>query len=552
MEYTYDAAPFKEAFESEFTWLSGFMRSVHKFNDKTALIDPMTDTKWSYTQLNADCNRLANALRAGGARRNDVVMHQLMNSPQFVFCYIAPQKLGAVNCAANFNLAAGETARIIDHDHPVAYIYDCDVREMVWKALSLCQYKPKMIIAVDYRGTRPTLPEGHVFYDDFVKDKSAEDPVMDFTPSLYDEVTRLLTSGTTGMSKEIPVNNVNEVLSAHDVIMHFPLCPKDITMNMTPWFHRGGLHSGGPNPTLYVGGTCVILRVFNAKTCLDYACKYGVTFLIGVPAILTNLAARQEKKPTDLSHLKGIVTMGSPLEKHACIRFQKVLTPNIFNGYGTTETFWNCFLRPYDLPEMSGTAGRACTDDEVRIVKAYDDRHAEPDELVPQDGVSTGEIIIYSMMKSSLCYLDNPELTEEKYYKGWLYTHDLGTWDRNQYISVSGRKDDMMICMGENIYPSQIEVLNQHPGVKDCIVTGIPDSSRGEAVAAYIVKEDSELTVQDLNRFCTSHSDLSTYKCPRYYSFIDEVPYNATGKKQHFIMRNRVKEDLKQGKLQRP
>ena len=61
--------------------------------------------------------------------------------------------------------------------------------------------------------------------------------------------------------------------------------------------------------------------------------------------------------------------MGSPLEKEACIRFQKVLTPNIFNGYGTTESFWNTFLRPFDLPEMSGTAGRSCTDDEVKIVK---------------------------------------------------------------------------------------------------------------------------------------------------------------------------------------
>lgn len=65
--------------------------------------------------------------------------------------------------------------------------------------------------------------------------------------------------------------------------------------------------------------------------------------------------------------------MGSPLEKEACIRFQNLLTPNIFNGYGTTETFWNTFLRPYDLPEMAGSAGRSCTDDEVRIVNVYDE-----------------------------------------------------------------------------------------------------------------------------------------------------------------------------------
>ena len=136
--------------------------------------------------------------------------------------------------------------------------------------------------------------------------------------------------------------------------------------------------------------------------------------------------------------------MGSPLEKNACIRFQKLLSPNIFNGYGTTETFWNSFLRPYDLPEMAGTAGRSCTDDEVRLVHVYDDRRAEPEDVVPTDGKTTGEIIIFSPFKSALSYLDNPELTAEKYYKGWLYTHDLGTWDEQQFVTVSGRKDDMM------------------------------------------------------------------------------------------------------------
>lgn len=156
--------------------------------------------------------------------------------------------------------------------------------------------------------------------------------------------------------------------------MHFPLNPTDVTMNMTPWFHRGGLHSGGLTPTFYAGGSVVILRNYNPRVCLTYAEKYGVTFLVGVPAVLTSLATRQEKHPVDLSKIKGIVTMGSPLEKAQCIRFQETLTPNIFNGYGTTETFWNTFLRPYDLPEMSGSAGRSCTDDDVRVVKAYEDK----------------------------------------------------------------------------------------------------------------------------------------------------------------------------------
>lgn len=115
-------------------------------------------------------------------------------------------------------------------------------------------------------------------------------PPIDFDPHIYDETTRLYTSGTTNRPKGVPINNINEVLSAHDVMMHFPLGPTDRTMNMTPWFHRGGIHSGGPCPTLYAGGEVVILRDFAPKRCLEYAAKYNISFLIGVPTIIAMLA----------------------------------------------------------------------------------------------------------------------------------------------------------------------------------------------------------------------------------------------------------------------
>lgn len=552
MEYTYDAARYQQIFETQFTWLNGFMRCVRRFGSKNALIDPAADQQITYRQLNETCNALANALHSRGVGKNDLVFYQLPNSVAFALCYIAPQKLGAVNSPGNYNLAAGEVAQILEHHRPRVYVYDSEIRKTAWQALERSSFQPEILLCVDSRGDAPELPDGHEFFDRFYQGAdTAEPPAPDV--DLYSEVTRLFTSGTTGLPKGIPVNNCNEVLSAHDVIMHFPLSPSDITMNMTPWFHRGGLHSGGLTPTLYVGGACVILRQFHARACLDYCSKYGVSFLIGVPAVLSKLADRQEKHPADLTGLKGIVTMGSPLEKNACIRYQNVLTPNIFNGYGTTETFWNSFLRPADLPAMAGTAGRACTDDEVRVIHMYDDRRAEPDDTVPMDGKTEGEIIILSSAKSAMSYLDNPALTEEKYYKGWLYTHDVGTWDENQFLSICGRKDDMIICMGENIYPAQVEeVIRQHPKVADCLVTGVPDPARGEAVAAYVVPADPSLTVQELNRFCTQSHDLSVYKCPRYYCITDTIPYNSTGKKQHVKAREEAVTDLETGRLHRP
>lgn len=244
--------------------------------------------------------------------------------------------------------------------------------------------------------------------------------------------------------------------------------------------------------------------------------------------------------------------MGSPLEKAQCIRFQETLTPNIFNGYGTTETFWNTFLRPYDLPEMSGSAGRSCTDDDVRVVKAYEDKKAEPNEFVAKDGKEVGEVIIKSPSKSTMCYFDNPKVTKEKYYKGYLYTGDLATWDDKEFVTIAGRKDDMIICSGENIYPPQIEeVLNMHPKVQESIVTSVPDKTRGEVLVAYIIPEDKSITVKEMIDYCDKHPNLSKYKCPRYYRFVDELPHTATGKKQHYKVKEQAKKDFEAGLLLR-
>ena len=547
MYLTYDAEMFKKTFESEFTWLNGFMRNVHRFGYKTAAIDQATEKVWSYSELNNDANKLANAMKKDGVKKNDVVFVQLFNSPQFLFGYIASQKIGAIINPANFNLSPGETAEIIGHNEPKVYIYDIEIVDTAVKALELSKHKPDIVIAVNNSLKEINLPEGHILFDDYVKNSLAEDPPIDFEPYIYDEVVRLQTSGTTGTPKGVPLNNINEVLSAHDVIMHFPLSLQDVTMNMSPWFHRGGLHSGGPTPTLFAGAALVILRTFNPKICMECVEKYSITFLTGVPSILTLLANRQEKHPADISSLKGIITMGSPLEKEACIRFQKILTPNIFNGYGTTESFWNTFLRPFDLPEMSGTAGRSCTDDEVRIVNVYDDRKADPDDVVPTDGKTEGEIIIKCPTKSTFCYIKN-----EKFADGWMYTGDIGTWDEKQFITVAGRKDDMIISKGENIYPARIEeVLNCHPKVSECIVTGVPDSTRGESVAAYVIPKDSSLTVAELMEYCKESPNISKYQAPRYYRFVTELPHTATGKKQHFKIKEQAKKDRADGLLLR-
>ncbi|MGN1121937.1 MAG: class I adenylate-forming enzyme family protein, partial [Eubacteriales bacterium] len=413
---------FRASFEAEYTWLNGFMRNVYRFADREALYNPLTDESWTYAQLNAQANRFSHAILDAGVKKGDVVMFQLLNCPEFVFAYVACHKTGTVSCPINFRLSSGEIAKTLEDSKPKVFIYEAMNKEAVRQALACSAYRPEAVIMIDEKGEVP--PDGTILYSDFVKDRSEEDPALPWQLSIYDETTRLYTSGTTGAPKGVCLMSINEVLSAHDVMIHFPLSYEDKTMNTTPWFHRGGLHSGGITPTLYAGGSVIVMRKFDAVETLKYIEKYKLSFIIGVPSVLERLTEAQEKNGFDLGALRGIVTMGSPLERAACIRYQSVLTPKIFNGYGTTETFWNTFLRPSDLPAMAGTAGRACTDDEVRVVKVFDDRNASPDETVSKDGKEVGEIIIKSHAKSSYFYYNNEEETEAKFHEGYMYTSD--------------------------------------------------------------------------------------------------------------------------------
>lgn len=538
---------FKNNFESSFTWIEGFMRNVRRYGDQTALSCPPGGLKYSYRELNSEVNRLACALQDKGVRKGDVVMYMLHNSVQFVLCYIAPQKLGAVNCPVNYYLSAGELALNIEDSRPKVFVYESNFADTVEAALRLSSFRPEVILA-----TGGSAPEGHTDFNDFLSLGSDREPVPDEPLNIYDECTRLYTSGTTSRPKGVPLYSINEVLSAHDVIMHFPMTHGDKTMNMTPWFHRGGLHSGGPCPTLYVGGEVVVMREFNAGLTLQYTQDYGINFLIGVPAVLNLLCRVQEQNGADLSSLKGIVTMGAPLDKESCIRFMQVLTPKIFNGYGTTETFWNTFLRPADLPEHAGSCGLACTDDDVRVVKVHPDRFAEPDETVKKDNAEIGEVIIASPAKSGMHYMGNDELTGQRFHNGFFYTGDLAVWDKDSYVTIVTRKDDMIVSSGENIYPAQVEnVLMEHPDVAEACVVGLPDKLRDQVTVAYVVSRNSSLTVKDLVHFVNNHQMLAAYKRPKFYRICDSLPHTPTGKLQRAVVREQALQDFAMGLLHR-
>ncbi|HEY0280287.1 MAG TPA: AMP-binding protein [Solirubrobacterales bacterium] len=579
--YEYDPTSFRSVFERDFGYLAGVARNASRFADQPALGEAEGARTWTYAELWRDVERLAGEFAARGVAPGETVVFQLFNGPEFALCWLAALRLGAVATPINFRLSAGETAHVLDDSLPAAFIFDAELGVQAREALALASHEPRWTAVVGPGGEGAVGDGGPGRPGDETADEVSFGALLatDASPpplpdrDVYGETTRLYTSGTTGLPKGVSLNDVVEVMSAHDVIMHFPLAPDDRTLNMTPWFHRGGLYSGGPNPVFYVGAQSISLRAFDPARVLDLVAARGLTFLVGAPTNLAMLAEEQRRAARDLSTLRGMVTMGAPLEREACLVYQEVLTPRIFNGYGTTESFWNTFLRPADLPAHAGSAGRACTDDDVVVARPGPGGGdgADPADPVARDGVEVGEVVVRTP-KAGYAYVNNPEEQAARFRDGWFHTGDLATWDAEGFVTIIGRGDDMLISGGENVHPVQVEeILNEHPGVADSCVVGLPDERWGQLIVAYVVPvatggaaDDAglddgpaaaagePLIVASLDAHCRNHPMLAGYKRPRAYRLVDSLPMTATGKKMHFRVAEQAVADDDAGLLQRP
>jgi acyl-CoA synthetase (AMP-forming)/AMP-acid ligase II len=156
-------------------------------------------------------------------------------------------------------------------------------------------------------------------------------------------------------------------------------------------------------------------------------------------------------------------------------------------------------------------------------------------------------------VKSGYAYVNQPEEQAARFKDGWLYIGDLATWDSDEYVTIVGRKDDMIISGGENVHPTQVEaVLTELEGVTDAAVVGVPDERWGELVVAYVVRSDDALDAAALEAHCHGHPMLAAYKRPRAYRFVDALPMTATGKKVHYQVRAQAAQDAAAGLLERP
>lgn len=625
---TFGRKCFKKNFESDFTWLSAFMRNVQRFSEKTALFDADKKRSYSYRELNALSDRLAAALANDGLGKNSLLLVFLHNSLEFLVSYIAAKKVGAVFLPASCKASQKEILSLIRGNRPKVVISSLPTVEFFFREKSFLKRKIKCLVVTETEvaafgnwctvgertgagpsqagtvgersGAGPSqdganferteapfvnaavgertgasfvnsatlsstndalqklphsLPDAKkVFsFEDYIFSAGGKKIPAKSTKKIYEETVRFCTSGTSALPKLVPLSEANEIFSAHDAIMHFSLTSRDVTLNTNPWFHRGGLHALGPCSALYCGASLVACKSFRPSDTLELIEKYKITYITGAPANLNLLAKIECKRKRNLSSLRGVISLGAVLTKSEYKNFQENLCPNIFNNYGTTETFWNTIFSPWDLKcDLEKLdcvpAGFACLDDDVRIVKMKENSFAQPDDLVKKDNLSEGEIIIRSPAKSTNHYFKNRKVSKEKFYKGFFYTGDTGVWTEEGLITVKGRKDDMIIISGENVYPERVEdAVKENDKIIDCIVTSLPDTKRGQTIALYVLAKDKSLTLEEVADFCSKSKNLNLHSRPHYFAFIDEIPLNSNGKKKRRLMKERALKDFEAG-----
>jgi long-chain acyl-CoA synthetase len=221
----------------------------------------------------------------------------------------------------------------------------------------------------------------------------------------------------------------------------------------------------------------------------------------------------------DVSSVRFPISGGEPLPMAVGEAFEKRFKVPIFEGYGQTEAAPVVTLNTpgHNKP---GTIGRPLPGVDVAI---WDDQNR-----VLQPG-EVGEVMVRgrNVMKG---YHHLPEETAKTITGGWLHTGDLGKVDQDGYITITGRKKDLIISAGENIYPREIEeALAQHPKVKEVAVIGVKDEARGEVPKAFVIAhEGATLDEKELRAFCREH--LASYKVPKHFELVADLPRSPTGK----------------------
>ncbi|ANU26620.1 fatty acid--CoA ligase [Planococcus versutus] len=502
-----------------------FDQTVSMYPNKEALVDMRRDKRWTYSEWSDDVYRLANAFVAAGISKGDRVSSFLFNNSELPTALFACAKIGAIFNPINFRLKPEELAYILDDATPEIVLFEEALRETVEKVAP--QFPSIQFWFID-----DEVPEYAVSYQDQIKCAPTSDPLVHVDE--MDIYAIMYTSGTTGRPKGVIHLHRNMAEQSMTCIAMLNYTKNDVGLVIAPMFHCAELHCN-IIPRVQAGASSIIMHQFDPQVAVDTVENEKVSVMFGVPtmwSMMTTINDANEKVKTLKRGLYGAAPMAPVLVK----RVKEILGIELIQAYGQTEMGPAItFLSEDEQLIKAGSAGKPAFNHEIRIVRPQDSGPAEPDDQVGPFEV--GEIIVQgpSMMAG---YFHRPQATARVMYKGWYHTSDLGYMDEDGYLYVSDRVDDMIISGGENIYPREVEdALHEHELIQDVAVLGIPDEKWGESVMAFIVVKDVLLTEKHLEEYCLNHENLARFKRPRKYCFVDELPRNASGKIQKFLLR---------------
>ncbi|MFP3921322.1 MAG: class I adenylate-forming enzyme family protein [Dichotomicrobium sp.] len=464
----------------------------------------------TYAELDRQVDSVATALGKLGVGHGDVVCAYLPNCIEYVLTVLAVARAGGIFSPLNPRFRSGELTPILEQARPKVVIVDAERLPALRTTLYDLGQDSRVVVC---GGT--AAPE-QVCWADLL-----DEPPVTFPPGDETEHFSLLfTSGTTGIPKgALATHRARMLWVLHGCIL-YGLSENDVYVGTMPLVHSAGLSFTLMH--LYVGGRIHIMPGFSAEAYLDLVEGRRVTSSLVVPTMLTMILdrLRQENRPRDLSSLERLVTCGSPLQEATKSEVLECITPQLYDYYGSTESNSMTVLKPEDQRRKPKSVGQPFVNVEIRIAD-------EAGNTLPP--LAQGEVCCRnpSLMSG---YLDNPEATAGAFFDGWFRTGDIGYLDEEGYLYLVGRRGDIIISGGMNIYPAEVEnALTSHPEVLDCAVTAAPHPKWGQCVAAFVVPRDGgEIDLETLQAHCTRL--LADFKKPRILKLVDSIPKNAGGK----------------------
>lgn len=487
--------------------VDGIRAAAARTPGKPALIDAHDGRTLTFAALVDRIARVKNALVTElRISKGDRVALMSPNCVEFVEIVGGVAAAGAAVSLVNPRLTTAELEYICDDSEARILFVHPDVQDVAE--------------AASFASVEKVLPVASEAYEQWLAKASAGGPNAAIDE--WDPFALVYTSGTTGHPKGVVLSHRSRVLTFFAMAAEYACySPEDRSLAVAPLYHGGGLgFTLGP---LFLGASCVITRRFDAELVVRAIEEHAITGVFLVP---THFAAMLQLNPTQLNRheggtLKALISNGAPLPQVLKERIIERFGQGVLHeSYGSTEASLVSNLRPVDQLDRVESVGLPFPCTEVRILDedGRDVAAGEPGQLY-----SRSPYLFNS-------YWRKPAAQAEAFRDGWFSAGDMARRDADGYLYIIGRKDDMIISGGVNIYPREIEeVLARHPAVVDVAVAGVPNDYWGEAVEAFVVLRDSgTASEQELIDFCSAN--LARYKLPKAVRFIQSLPKGPSGK----------------------